>query len=105
MKLRRQNLVTLLVCKIAIVLVVACGLSAQSEQEAVREKARAIHDRIVTIDAHVDIPFDFATPTVDPGIRGSHQVDLPKMIEGGLDAVFFNAVSYTHLPLPTRDLV
>ena len=90
MKLRRLNLVTLLLCKIVIVLVVACGLSAQSEQEAVRAKARAIHDRIVTIDAHVDIPFDFATPAVDPGTRGSHQVDFPKMIEGGLDAVFFN---------------
>ena len=38
---------------------------------------------------HVDIPFNFATADVDPGVRGDRQVDLPKMIEGGLNAAFF----------------
>jgi membrane dipeptidase len=37
----------------------------------------------------VDIPTNYATPDADPGIRGDMQVDLPKMVEGGLDAVFF----------------
>lgn len=90
MRLQRLNLVAFLAWNIVIVLLVACNLSAQSEQEAIRAKARAIHERIVTIDAHVDIPFDFATPAVDPGKRGSRQIDFPKMIEGGLDAAFFN---------------
>ncbi|TDI22511.1 MAG: membrane dipeptidase [Acidobacteria bacterium] len=53
------------------------------------ERARGIHDRALTIDSHDDIPFDFATPEVDPGIRGDRQVDLPKMEAGGLDAAFF----------------
>jgi membrane dipeptidase len=52
-------------------------------------RARAIHDRVVTIDTHDDIPFDFATPEVDPGIRGTRQVDIPKMVEGRLDVAFF----------------
>jgi membrane dipeptidase len=52
-------------------------------------RARAIHDRVVTIDTHDDIPFNFATPEVDPGVRGSRQVDIPKMVEGGLDVAFF----------------
>jgi membrane dipeptidase len=52
-------------------------------------KKRAIQ-RVVTIDAHVDIPFDFATEAVDPGTRGAWQVDRPKMIEGGVNAAFFN---------------
>ncbi|MEJ7812932.1 MAG: dipeptidase [Gemmatimonadaceae bacterium] len=52
-------------------------------------RARVIHDRAVTIDTHDDIPFNFATPEVDPGTRGARQVDIPKMVEGGLDAAFF----------------
>ena len=52
-------------------------------------RARAIHDRVLTIDTHDDIPFNFATPEVDPGVRGARQVDIPKMVEGGLDVAFF----------------
>ncbi|MGI9628183.1 MAG: membrane dipeptidase, partial [Longimicrobiales bacterium] len=47
------------------------------------------HRELLTIDSHDDIPFDFATPEVDPGVRGERQVDLLKMREGGLDAAFF----------------
>jgi membrane dipeptidase len=66
----------------------ACTLGAESEENLVA-RARAIHDRIVTIDTHDDIPSNFATPEVDPGVRGDRQVDLPKMREGGLDVAFF----------------
>jgi membrane dipeptidase len=59
-----------------------------SDEEMV-SLAREIHGRIVTIDTHDDIPFDFATDEVDPGLRGDRQVDLPKMREGGLDVAFF----------------
>src|SRR3712207_7281341 len=45
--------------------------------------------RVITIDTHDDIPFNFATPEVDPGVRGARQVDLVKMREGGLDVAFF----------------
>jgi membrane dipeptidase len=61
---------------------------ATSEEEIVAT-ASAIHQRILTIDTHDDIPSDFATDEVDPGVRGDRQVDLPKMTEGGLDAAFF----------------
>ena len=53
------------------------------------ERARGIHERVLTIDTHVDIPFNYATDEVDPGQRGDAQVDLVKMEEGGLDAAFF----------------
>src|SRR5688572_21282824 len=52
-------------------------------------RARAIHDRVITMDTHVDIPNNYATPAADPGGRGTAQVDLVKMKEGGLDAAFF----------------
>ncbi len=66
----------------------ACSLGAESEENLVA-RAQAIHDRIITIDTHDDIPSNFATAEVDPGVRGERQVDLPKMREGGLDVGFF----------------
>ena len=62
---------------------------AQETEAALVARARAIHDRVLTIDTHDDIPLDFATEAADPGVRGERQVDLPKMEEGGLDAAFF----------------
>ena len=44
---------------------------------------------MLTIDTHDDIPGNFATAEVDPGVRGTRQVDLPKMREGLLDVGFF----------------
>ena len=61
---------------------------APSEDEIV-EQARGIHERVLTIDTHDDIPFNFATEEVDPGVRGERQVDLPKMREGLLDVGYF----------------
>ncbi len=51
--------------------------------------ARGIHERVLTVDTHDDIPPDFATAEVDPGVRDDRQVNLPKMREGGLDVAFF----------------
>lgn len=63
-------------------------VSQMSETELV-DYARGIHDHVMTLDLHIDIPFTYATEEVDPGVRGDAQVDLPKMEEGGLDAGFF----------------
>jgi membrane dipeptidase len=50
---------------------------------------RPIHAAALTLDTHVDIPFDFAaSETADP-LSGDMQVNLLKMREGGLDAAFF----------------
>lgn len=51
--------------------------------------ADSVHNRLLTIDAHVDIPSDFATEKVDPGIWTTDPVSIPKMQKGGLDAAFF----------------
>lgn len=48
-----------------------------------------VHSELLTIDTHVDIPDNFATAEVDPGVRGRFQVDLEKMTEGNLNAIFF----------------
>ncbi len=62
------------------------GYASDAELE---EIAKAIHERVLSVDTHDDIPFNFATPEVDPGIWGERQVTIPKMVEGGLDAGFF----------------
>lgn len=56
--------------------------------------AQAIHQRIVTIDSHKDIPLDFATPDLDTGsYQRFQQWDLEQARIGGLDASFL--VVYT----------
>lgn len=53
-------------------------------------KARAIHDRVITLDTHVDIdPGEFAGKARNYTERLDSQVNLPKMQAGGLDAAFF----------------
>jgi membrane dipeptidase len=60
-----------------------------SPDKALLEKARALHERLLTIDTHVDIAgADYATPGMDPGGPTNRKSDLPKMKAGGLDAVF-----------------
>lgn len=52
-------------------------------------KAKAIHERVLTVDTHVDIGgSDYATPKLDPGGPTNLKCDLPKMKAGGLDGVF-----------------
>lgn len=54
-------------------------------------RARAIHDRVITLDTHVDInPAQFTLQHPNYADRLSTQVNLPKMEQGGLDAVFFS---------------
>ena len=53
------------------------------------DEVRAIHDRLLTIDTHIDTGPGFATPALDPGGFTRAQVDLPSMRAGGLDAGFF----------------
>jgi membrane dipeptidase len=51
-------------------------------------KARAIHDRVITLDTHDDINAANFTPTCNYTMRLTTQVNLPKMKEGGLDGSF-----------------
>lgn len=74
----------------ALALAAAAVLSAQEAPDAALvAKARAIHDRVITLDTHDDInPRDF-TKERNYTQRLENQVNLPKMKEGGLDAAFF----------------
>src|SRR5688500_133638 len=76
----------------AAVALVAAGFDPPAAQapadEALIKKARAVHERVIALDTHVDIsPANF---TADRNYtqRLENQVNLPKMFDGGLDAAF-----------------
>ena len=71
----------------SLTLLAAC--SDEMSEEELQVRAADIHARVITIDTHDDIPSNFATAEVDPGVRGNRKVDIPKMIDGGLDVAFF----------------
>lgn len=52
-------------------------------------KAKAIHDRVFTIDTHVDIPRFWSTTPANDADSGTAQVTFRKMKQGGLDGAFF----------------
>ena len=69
-------------------------LSSSLRASAFAADARDIHERILTLDTHMDTPMNFARPGWD--IMDAHsvagdlsQVDYPRMVKGGLDGGFF----------------
>src|SRR5690606_34160823 len=63
------------------------GTGSTASVAAVGFSEPTLHDSTLTLDTHVDIPFDFATPAVDPR-TAPLQVNLEKMRRGGLVAAF-----------------
>lgn len=73
---------------LAALLLMAPPALAQSDDAALVARARAIHDRVIALDTHVDINAANFTAERNYTQRLNGQVDLVKMQEGGLDAVF-----------------
>ena len=73
-----------------LVLPVGCGPAADSESEDdLVARAQGIHDRVITLDTHIDInPRNF-TPERNYTTDVGTQVNLPKMEAGGLDVAWF----------------
>jgi membrane dipeptidase len=70
----------------------ACALSPKDDPEyekKVQQYAKNVHEKVFTLDTHVDIDLKNYTANRNPGMRLPSQVDLIKMAEGGLDGAFF----------------
>src|SRR5687767_2185642 len=65
------------------------GQQPAAADQGLETKARAIHDRVITLDTHVDIGVNNFTAECNYTQDTATQVNLPKMIKGGLDTVFF----------------
>jgi membrane dipeptidase len=73
-----------------IVLSSAAPLRGQAAADAeLVKRARAIHERVITLDTHADINPSNFTRERNYTQDLPTQVNLPKMISGGLDAAFF----------------
>lgn len=62
--------------------------NAETEEEMIA-RAQGIHDRVITLDTHADINTTNFTATRNYTQDLDTQVNLPKMIEGGLDVAWF----------------
>ena len=85
---------SVIVCAAATALVAgALGNSTTAQQpagnDALTARARQIHERVITIDTHDDINASNFTAERNYTQDLGNQVNLPKMIKGGLDAAFF----------------
>jgi membrane dipeptidase len=61
-----------------------------SAEDALRERARAIHDKVITLDTHIDFSPANLAGERNYTQRLETQFNLPKMSDGGLDALFFS---------------
>jgi membrane dipeptidase len=62
--------------------------SSQPGEAALIAKARLIHSHVITLDTHNDIEPSNFTADCNYTMRLSNQVNLPKMVEGGMDVSF-----------------
>ncbi|GMN08848.1 pyoverdine-tailoring dipeptidase-like protein PvdM [Croceitalea sp. MTPC9] len=66
----------------------ACGEGEKKKEENLAEKAKRIHEKVITIDTHDDINVKNFTDSINYTQRLDNQVNLPKMKEGGLDVAW-----------------
>lgn len=95
MWLKSQKYWLVIFSGLIIWLLFSCEKKPEMADEALLKQAREIHQRIFTVDTHCDTPGNMVRSDWDigqrhePGQRGSGQIDLPRMREGGLKAEFF----------------
>ncbi|UBZ06443.1 dipeptidase [Salegentibacter mishustinae] len=65
------------------------AFAQQNSDEALLEKAKEIHENIITIDTHADININNFTEDRNYTMDLGNQVTLPKMEAGGLDVAWF----------------
>jgi len=67
---------------------ISCKDNSMNEEQLIT-KAKAIHDRVITLDTHNDINIDNFTDSINYTQELDNQVNLPKMKKGGLDVSWF----------------
>ena len=88
--MNRAAHLTLSAFALVAVLAPARMAAGQTPDAALIAKAKAIHERVITLDTHVDIdPRNFTDAPRNYTEKLDTQVNLPKMQSGGLDAAFF----------------
>ena len=88
---RENSIPALLLFTVSIFLPPAPStMTRQSAQPAISAKARQLHFSSIVIDTHADTTQRFIDGDFDLAPRNEKgSVDIPRMHEGGLDAIFF----------------
>ena len=73
----------------AILVTYSCGESQQKAELSLEERAKLIHEKVITIDTHDDINVKNFTDSINYTQKLETQINLPKMKEGGLDVAWF----------------
>jgi membrane dipeptidase len=84
--------------RLAPLVMIGSSLAFQASRAAAEDPAlvyidhtaKQIHDGVLALDGHVDIPVDYGAGKRDPGIDGQTQIDLPKLERGGVGAAVFS---------------
>jgi membrane dipeptidase len=71
-----------------IAIAVLAGMAAAPQDADLTARARAIHERVITLDTHNDVNADHFTRGCNYTMPLTTQVNLPKMKAGGLDVSF-----------------
>lgn len=71
-----------------LVLLISCGDSTKKKTETLEEKAKRIHQKVITLDTHADINVKNFTDSINYTQNLETQLNLPKMIAGGLDVAW-----------------
>lgn len=79
---------------LVIISVILFSCNGNPGTDAPSEKAKTIHEKILTVDSHTDTPLWFVRDAFDltkkhDAYEHGSRVDFPRMKEGGLDAIFF----------------
>jgi len=72
-----------------VLLLVTFAAQAQNTETEFFEKARAIHEKVITIDTHNDINISNFTDSLNYTMNLNTQINIPKMEEGALDVGWF----------------
>ncbi len=80
--------------KLLLLLAVPLITHAQTNSDAIKEKAAKIHAKALTIDTHADVPINMMKEGFDVAIehdyaKNGSQIDFPRMKKGGMDGMFF----------------
>src|ERR1700760_2347383 len=87
---REISIPALLLLSLPLIAIGPSTMTSQSTQHAIDEKARRLHFSSIVIDTHTDTTQRFVDGDFDLALRNEKgSIDIPRMKEGGLDAVFF----------------
>jgi membrane dipeptidase len=76
-----------------VIIIVVYLLKVKNDNNNLIEKAKTIHDNIITLDTHCDIDVKNFTESINYSQNLNTQCNIPKMESGGLDVAWF--VVYT----------